>query len=126
METATSSSRAPVADVPQPQRRPGSGGPAPSDIVVVPAHPVHGGGDIEFEVRQSADGMDVLPAFSSVRRLVAVFGQAQPWIALPLSTVKQLAGEAGVRQIMLDPMALPDAWRWSYADLVDLDHDLGG
>jgi hypothetical protein len=65
-------------------------GPVPPDIVIAPAHPAHERTEIVFEVRPGTDGTDVLPVFSSVRHLVAAFGEAQPWLALPLHTVREL------------------------------------
>src|SRR5438477_10727481 len=57
-------------------------GPVLPDIVIAPAHPApHEPAEIVFEVRPGAEGIDVLPVFSSVRQLVATFGPAQPGLA---------------------------------------------
>jgi hypothetical protein len=97
-------------------------GPAHPDaavIVIAPAHPAieHEERDIVFELRESADGAPVLPVFSSVPRLVEALGHAQPWVALPLYTVRELAGARGVHAVLLDPDVQPGAWRWDYDDL---------
>jgi len=99
-------------------------GPVLPDLVVAPAHPAHERTEIVFEVRPGADGADVLPVFSTVRQLVAAFGPAQPWLALPLRTVRELAAAGGVRQVVLDPAVTPGAWRWQYSDLEALERDL--
>jgi hypothetical protein len=57
---------------------------APPQIVIVPAHPAAGGertadgeaADVVFEMRRDDVGRAVLPAFSSVPRLVAALGSA--------------------------------------------------
>src|SRR6266699_6581187 len=47
-------------------------GPVLPDIVIAPAHPApHEPAEIVFEVRPGAEGIDVLPVFSSVGQLVA-------------------------------------------------------
>ncbi len=100
-------------------------GPVPPDIVIAPAHPApHERTEIVFEVRPGAGGIDVLPVFSSVRQLVAAFGPAQPWLALPLRTVRELAAVGGVREVVLDPVVPPGAWRWQYSDLETLQQCL--
>ncbi|HEY5988497.1 MAG TPA: SAV_915 family protein [Streptosporangiaceae bacterium] len=101
-----------------------SGVPAPEalalpEIVIVPAHPVGDGAgkDIVFELREGADAAPVLPVFSSVRRLAEALGGAQPWVALPLRKVRELAAAGQVRTVMLDPEVQPGAWRWGHGDL---------
>jgi hypothetical protein len=88
-------------------------------IVIAPAHPAleDGERDIVFELRESAGAATVLPVFSSVPRLVEALGHAQPWVALPLHKVRQLAAASGVRTVLLDPDVQPGAWRWGYDDL---------
>ena len=99
-------------------------GPVLPDIVIAPAHPAHERTEIVFEVRPGEAGTDVLPVFSSVRHLVAAFGPAQPWLALPLRTVRELAAAGGVPEVMLDPVVPSGAWRWQYSDLETLDRSL--
>ena len=101
-------------------------GPALPDFVIAPAHPVpHQPAEIEFELRPGEDGTDVLPVFSSVRLLVAAFGPAQPWLAMSLRKVRELAAAGGVRQVVLDPVVVSGAWRWQYSDLEELERSLG-
>jgi hypothetical protein len=97
----------------------GRGYPDDGVIVIAPAHPAieHDERDIVFEVRESSGGAPVLPVFSSVPRLVEALGHAQPWVALPLYTVRELAGARGVHTVLLDPDVQPGAWRWDYDDL---------
>ena len=100
-------------------------GPVLPDIVIAPAHPApHEPAEIVFEVRPGAEGIDVLPVFSSVRQLVATFGPAQPWLALPLRTVRELAAAGGVREVVLDPVVPAGARRWQYSDLETLQQSL--
>lgn len=104
---------------------PDAAGPGDRDdgmIVVAPAHPAieHDERDIVFELRESLGGAPVLPVFSSVPRLVEALGHAQPWVALPLGTARELAGARGVPTVLLDPDVQPGAWRWDYDDLDQL------
>jgi SseB protein N-terminal domain len=100
-------------------------GPVLPDIVIAPAHPApHEPPEIVFETRPGEDGTDVLPVFSSVRQLVVAFGQAQPWLALPLHTVRELAAAGGIGEVVLDPEVAPGAWRWQYSDLETLQQSL--
>jgi hypothetical protein len=96
------------------------------EIVIVPAHPAAAGRehDIVFEVRHAAGGMNVLPVFSTVQRLVETLGHSQPWVALPLARVRELTAAAGVPEVALDPCAEPDAWRWQQEDLATLQGSL--
>ena len=97
----------------------GPADPDPALVVIAPAHPAleDGERDIVFELRESAGDATVLPVFTSVPRLVEALGHAQPWVALPLHTVRQLAAASGVRTVLLDPDVQPGAWRWGYDDL---------
>jgi hypothetical protein len=90
------------------------------EIVIAPARPdIRPGheGDVIFEVRQLSGGGRALPVFTTVRRLVAVLGPQQPWVAIPLRNVQSIVGGAGVDRVVLDPEADPSAWRWQANDL---------
>jgi hypothetical protein len=94
------------------------------ELVIVPAHPVPHRA-IEFETREDlGGGAPVLPVFSTVRRLVQVLGPDQPWVAMPLVSIRELAGSAGVREVRLDPSAAPGAWRWDMEELARLEGSL--
>ena len=94
------------------------------ELVIVPAHPVPHR-EIEFETREDLGrGGPVLPVFSTVRRLVRTLGPDQPWVAMPLASVRELAGSAGVREVRLDPSAAPGAWRWDDEELARLERSL--
>jgi hypothetical protein len=99
--------------------------PVLPDIVVAPAHPANESTEIVFEVRPGEDGVNVLPVFSTVRQLVATFGPAQPWVALPLRKARELAAAGGIPEVVLDPVVPPSAWRWHYSDLEELARSLG-
>lgn len=96
------------------------------EVVIVPAHPGGGGTEVLFETRTDDAGQAVLPAFSSVQRLVAAFGPDQPWLALKLETARELAISTGLADILIDPAVPRDAWRWTDQDLQRLEESLGG
>ena len=114
-----------AGDLSHARNEPVRGEPLPPDLVIAPAHPANKSTEIIFEVRPGADGADVLPVFSSVRRLVETFGPAQPWVALPLVKARELAAAGGIGVVMLDPVVPAGAWRWHYSDLETLADDLG-
>jgi hypothetical protein len=116
-----------AGDRPQAGGGPLRDGPVLPEIVIAPAHPVpHEPAEVVFETRPAAAGAgaDVLPVFSSVRRLVAACGPAQPWLALPLRTVRELAAAGGIGEVLLDPEVPAGAWRWQYSDLETLQQSL--
>jgi hypothetical protein len=89
-------------------------------LVAVPAHPGGpGSGRLFLEARDSPHGGRVLPVFSTVGRLVAALGPAQPWAVLPPDRARDMATAAGVGRIVLDPDVSPGAWRWAVRDLQD-------
>jgi hypothetical protein len=91
------------------------------DLVFAPAHPLPGqGGDLVFEVRELADGTVALPVYSSIARLVAQLGGAQPWAELPLSAAREFMAKVGVRLVVLDAEVAPGAPRWRPDDLAGL------
>lgn len=98
---------------------------APSPVVVAPARrdvrPGRGG-DVIFEVRELPGRGRVMPAFSTVSRLVAALGPHQPWVALPLANLQEIMGGAGVYTVVLDPQPAPGGgWRWQESDLRALE-----
>jgi hypothetical protein len=108
---------------PQPDQQGGPArpaGPEPAEFVFAPAHPQVLGGrkDVVFEVRRLADGTAVLPVFSTVQKLVAALGEAQPWACLPLREVRGLMGLSRVEQVLIDPDLDQGAWRWRETDLL--------
>lgn len=84
-------------------------------MVAVPAH-VGAGDQLILEARRLSDGL-VLPMFSSVGALVSALGRYQPWAAIPLPRVADLAASSHVDYLMLDPEVTDDAWRWEEQDL---------
>ncbi len=97
------------------------------DIVIAPAHPATGGAgpDIIFELRDGGDSARVLPVFSTVQGLVQALGGAQPWVALPLHRLRELAERGGVHLVVLDPEVEPGAWRWQAGDLERFEGSTG-
>lgn len=96
------------------------------DVVIVPAHPGDDRTEVLFETRTDDVGQDVLPAFSSVQRLVEAFGPDQPWLALRVETARELAISNGLSDILIDPAVPRDAWRWTEQDLHRLENRLDG
>ena len=95
-------------------------------LVAVPAHPGGpGSGRLFLEARESPRSGRVLPVFSTVGRLVAALGPAQPWAVLPLDRARDMATAAGVGLIALDPVVSPGAWRWAACDLEDFGRRRG-
>lgn len=97
------------------------------DIVYVPAHPVVRAGrrDVELEVRRLADGRAALPVFTSLDRLVASLGEAQPWVTLPLRAARALMAAAGVGEVVVDAPIAPGAWQWHEDDLATYARAVG-
>ena len=95
------------------------------EYVIVPAHPALGDGPegIVFETRETPSGETVLPVFSSVSHLVSTLGHAQPWLAMQLRRVRELAAAGGLREVVLDPAAEPGAWMWKFEDLETLERE---
>ncbi|HEV3382456.1 MAG TPA: SAV_915 family protein [Trebonia sp.] len=72
------------------------------ELVIVPARP--GADEPEMETRYTPDGLEVvLPAFSSVAKLVDMLGRHQPWICVPLSEARQAAMAGGLARVVIDP-----------------------
>jgi len=97
-----------------------SGGPAERQkaVVFVPARVevFDGRKQPAAEVRQRPDGTRELPVFSSLGRLVQTLGRHQPWVALPLETVREMLGGGEVDRLALDPAGAPGTWRWTGED----------
>jgi hypothetical protein len=72
------------------------------EFVIVPARP--GTGGLEMETRYTSSGLEiVLPAFTSVAKLVGMLGSGQPWICVPLREVRQAATAEGLARVVIDP-----------------------
>lgn len=94
-------------------------------LVVVPARPGAGPGELELEARQQPRGV-VLPVFSSVRALIGALGESQPWALMPLGKAGDFAAAGGVDQIVLDPDVTADAWKWRPDEAAGLTWDIDG
>jgi len=84
--------------------------------VYVPAHPVikDGAELAEYELRELTDGNQVLPAFTSVERLIEQLGMAQPWLKVRIRAVIDFMGGA---HVAVDPVIDPAGWRWDSKEL---------
>jgi hypothetical protein len=55
-------------------------------------------------------------AFSTVEKLVAAFGEAQPWVGTSIGPLAEALGERGAT-VVLDPRVAPGRPNWQSADL---------
>lgn len=67
------------------------------------AHPTDASGTVAF-------------AFTTLEKLVAALGEAQPWVATSLGPLAEGVGEQGVT-VLLDPRVAPGPHNWQLADL---------
>ncbi|WP_229378770.1 SAV_915 family protein [Streptomyces sp. VRA16 Mangrove soil] len=106
---------------------PKPGVPAYPTPVFVPAHPrvvdaTDGDGRavrvpfIAYELFEHPTDGTVALAFTSLGRLVAVLGEAQPWAATSLGPLAEVMAEHEVT-VRLDPVALTGAPHWQPASL---------
>lgn len=72
--------------------------------------PPAGDDELHLLCPQPLPGTAVLAAWSSLDRLVAACGDAQPWVAVPTWSVTQLRDDAGAAAVVLDPPALSMDW----------------
>ncbi len=108
------------------ERPAGDGAPFP-DVVFAPARPdirPDHHGEVIFEVRQGSDGGLAMPVYSSVDRLTAALGHAQPWVALPLQNIRTIMGSAGVHRVVVDAGVQPGTWQWQQSDVNELERRL--
>ncbi|GAA1982831.1 hypothetical protein GCM10009738_72150 [Kitasatospora viridis] len=94
----------------------------PDEQVYIPAHPRYAdqpgvAPQIGFELLHSTLGGPIPVAFTTVEKLVAALGPAQPWIAAPARSYVQLMRRAGYAPVYLDPQVPPGARTWSPEDL---------
>jgi hypothetical protein len=73
-------------------------------LIVAPARP---SGDNEdkrvcFETRRDLSGETVGLAFTSVGQLVKAMGEDQPWICLPVRTLKDFYAAMGINRLMVN------------------------
>lgn len=90
-------------------------------VVVVPAHPRPDGSrgfDIELAV---SNGRPLIPAFSTVDRLVETLGEHQPWLGL---TPAQIGAVYSGISIVLDPVAGVVQKLWSADRLAALGAEI--
>lgn len=89
------------------------------ELVFAPAYPRPGREQpqICFEVRLAPDGSRGVPVFTTRDRLVATLGAFQPWVQVPLRSVRAIAGLAGIDRVFLDPEVDAATPRWTSDDL---------
>ncbi|MFI5886767.1 SAV_915 family protein [Streptomyces sp. NPDC051554] len=114
----------PAADG-RPGPRPGV--PPYETAVFVPAHPryvdavdEHGRAVrvpfVVYELFEHPARRTAAYAFSTVEKLVAAFGEAQPWVGTSIGPLAEAMGERG-GTVVLDPNVAPGQPNWRPADL---------
>jgi hypothetical protein len=91
--------------------------------VFVPAHPRYPGGGrpavIALELLALNGTTPVPVAFTTLERLVAALGPAQPWIAVSLGPFAEGMAASGLPAVRLDPKTAEGAASWRAEDLED-------
>ncbi|MET7483034.1 SAV_915 family protein [Streptomyces sp. NPDC005538] len=121
---------------PEPDGRPGPrpGVPPYETAVFVPAHPrsieaVNGDGRpvrmpfVVYELFEHPAAHSAAFAFSTVDKLVAAFGEAQPWVLTSIGPLAEAMGERGAT-VVLDPKVAPGRPNWRPADLAALAREV--
>jgi hypothetical protein len=62
-------------------------------------------------------------AFTTVEKLVAAFGEAQPWVGTSIGPLAEALGERGAT-VLLDPRVTPGRPNWRPADLAAYARDV--
>lgn len=98
--------------------------------VFVPAHPRYPGGDrpalVAVELLALGGTTPVPVAFTTLERLVAALGPAQPWIAVSLGSFAEGMAASGLAAVRLDPRVAEDAASWRAEDLETYARKLAG
>ena len=95
--------------------------------VVVPAHPrsIEATGEdgrlvrmpfVVYELFEHPAGRTAAFAFTTVEKLVEVFGEAQPWVLTSIGPLAEALGERGAT-VVLDPKVARARHNWQQADL---------
>ncbi|MFI5674514.1 SAV_915 family protein [Streptomyces cellulosae] len=71
---------------------------------------------IEYELFEHPTDGTVALAFTTLDRLVAALGEAQPWVATSIGPLAEGVSEHGVT-VRLDPLLAPGPPNWQPADL---------
>ncbi|WP_030682002.1 SAV_915 family protein [Streptomyces cellulosae] len=71
---------------------------------------------IEYELFEHPTDGTVALAFTTLDRLVAALGEAQPWVATSIGPLAEGVSEHGVT-VRLDPRLAPGPPNWQPADL---------
>jgi hypothetical protein len=73
-------------------------------LVIAPARPFGDRSDkrVVFETRRDVSGEAVGIAFTDVGRLAQAMGENQPWICLPLRSLKEFHQAAGIDRLVVN------------------------
>lgn len=78
----------------------------PSDLVFAPCQAVSpGDAEVQLLLLQDRASQLLLPAWSSLDRLVQACGEQQPWVSLRLSDLDGMRADAGAVAVLLDAVA---------------------
>ncbi len=72
---------------------------------------------IAFELLQHPSGPAVPVAFTTLEKLVAALGPAQPWLASSIGPFTEAMRDAGLPMVHLDPVIEPGHHNWTPQDL---------
>lgn len=77
-----------------------------TDLVYAPCHAVSpADADVHLLLLQDASAQLLLPAWSSLDRLVQACGEQQPWVSVRLGHLDGVRASAGAVAVLLDAVA---------------------
>ncbi|MBK3578194.1 hypothetical protein JHN63_31200 [Streptomyces sp. MBT65] len=71
---------------------------------------------VVYELFEHPAHLTAAYAFTTVEKLVAAFGEAQPWVGTSIGPLAEALGERGAT-VLLDPRVAPGRPNWRRADL---------
>ena len=96
-----------VANAPDAEPAPELSGP---EVVYLPSRPTRvGDRRVWLEMQPDKRGRRALPAFTSVRELVAGCGEYQPWVSVRAERLSAVAADAGAEIVLFNPTLSDEA-----------------
>ena len=81
---------------------------AEEDVVYVPTKARSGTHTLHIELRVLQGGTRALPAYTSIRELVAACGPQQSWVALDHQGMAEVQAETGCDSVLVNPARAVD------------------
>ena len=76
-------------------------------VVFAPCEPIlPGDAQVRVLLLQAESQLLLIPAWSSLERLVAACGDGQPWVSIPLAEVDAVRDRVGATAVLLDAASL--------------------